>query len=814
MRSTPSRDHFPARSAGHWKTRAHSRRPGGGATFNFIGNGLTLPGNTLNGTTFTNDGIITLSAGTNILDTATLNNNGTMTWIAATFYMNNSSVLNNQSGALFDLTGDHLMSVSAGTAGTFNNSGTFRKSAGTGTSTISNPFNNTDSVQVQSGTMLFTSSGTSTGSFDVSSGALLNFSAGSHTFNAGVTLPGVGPVRVGGATLTVNSGLSTSNFELTGGTVTGGDTITVTGSMNWSAGTMSGSGVTTIQSGATLTVPTGTSTLDTRTLDNSGTITWTGGTFYINSPAVLNNLSGALFDMQSNSTMSWSATGTGTFNNTGTFRKSAGAGTSTIVDIFNNTGGTIEGQSGTLSFTGGGTHTGGTYTVSSGATVTHSAVHSFSGSFSGTISGTLENTGTFTATGGGATFNFIGNGLSLPGNTLNGTTFTNDGIITLSAGTNILDTATLNNNGTMTWIAATFYMNNSAVLNNQSGALFDLTGNHTMSVSAGTAGTFNNSGTFRKSAGTGTSSIDDPFNNTGTVEVQTGTVVMSSGGTSTGAFDVSSGALLNFSTGSHTFNAGVTLPGAGPVRVGGATLTVNSGLSTSNFEVTGGTVTGGDTITVTGSMNWSAGTMSGSGVTTIQSGATLTVPTGTSTLDTRTLDNSGTITWTGGTFYINSPAVLNNLSGALFDMQSDNTMSWSATGTGTFNNTGTFRKSAGAGISTIVDIFNNTGGAIEGQSGTLSFTGGGTHTGGGPIRSPPARQSPTVGSTRSRDLFPARSAGHWKTQAPSRRPGVVRRSTSPGTDLLCRVTPSTARLSRTTGSSPYLRAATSSTRPR
>ncbi len=347
---------------------------------------------------------------------------------------------------------------------------------------------------------------------------------------------------------------------------------------------MSGSDSTIIQSGATLTLSAGTSTLDTRTLDNSGTITWTGGTFYLNNSAVLNNLSGALFDMQSNNLLSWSVGLAGTFNNTGTIRKSAGGTTSTVADTFNNTGGTIEGQSGTLSFTGDGTHTGGTYTVSSGATVTHSAVHSFSGSFSGTISGTLQTTGTFTATGGGATFNFIGNGLTLPGSTLNGTTFTNDGIITLSTGTHILDTATLNNNGTMTWTAGTFYLNNSAVLNNQSGSLFDLTSDNTLSWSAGTAGTINNSGTFRKSAGTGTSSIDDPFNNTGTVEVQTGTVVMSSGGTSTGVFDVSSGALLNYTGGSHTFNAGVTLPGAGPVRVGGATLTVNSGLSTSSMN--------------------------------------------------------------------------------------------------------------------------------------------------------------------------------------------------------------------------------------
>ena len=350
------------------------------------------------------------------------------------------------------------------------------------------------------------------------------------------------------------------SFTVSGGTLTGAGTLTVTSIMVWSSGgTMSGSDSTIIQSGATLTLSAGTSTLDTRTLDNSGTITWTGGTFYLNNSAVLNNLSGALFDMQSNNLLSWSVGLAGTFNNTGTIRKSAGGTTSTVADTFNNTGGTIEGQSGTLSFTGDGTHTGGTYTVSSGATVTHSAVHSFSGSFSGTISGTLQTTGTFTATGGGASFNFIGNGLTLPGSTLNGTTFTNDGIITLSTGTHILDTATLNNNGTMTWTAGTFYLNNSAVLNNQSGSLFDLTSDNTLSWSAGTAGTINNSGTFRKSAGTGTSSIDDPFNNTGTASRSADPVPMLftlSGGTSTGAFDVSSGALLNYQRGFSYFQRG------------------------------------------------------------------------------------------------------------------------------------------------------------------------------------------------------------------------------------------------------------------
>ena len=74
---------------------------------------------------------------------------------------------------------------------------------------------------------------------------------------------------------------------------------------------------------------------------------------------------------------------------------------------------------------------------------------------------------------------------------------------------------------------------------------------------------------------------------------------------------------------------------------------------------------------------------------------------------------------------MNFSAVINNLPGALFDVQNDATLvRISGGGNPSFNNQGTFRKSAGAGVTTIEIFFDNTG-TIEELSGTVIFAGGG-----------------------------------------------------------------------------------------
>jgi hypothetical protein len=94
-------------------------------------------------------------------------------------------------------------------------------------------------------------------------------------------------------------------------------------------------------------------------------------------------------------------------------------------------------------------------------------------------------------------------------------------------------------------------------------------------------------------------------------------------------------------------------------------------------------------------------------------------------------DNSGTINQSGSgnvVFYASPsyPAVLNNLSGGVYDLQSDSGFVFANqqyySGGGIINNAGLFRKSGGSGVSIVGNelSFNNTG-TVEVDSGTLEF---------------------------------------------------------------------------------------------
>jgi hypothetical protein len=172
-----------------------------------------------------------------------------------------------------------------------------------------------------------------------------------------------------GNTLTLNnaSGFGANGAYLfSGGTVTGSGALTVA-NMTWSGGTMGGAGATNIVSGGTLTIS-GTVSLDTRTLNNSGTVVRTSNlTIYFYNSSVINNQSGGVFDIRNDPTFSVQS-GSSAFNNAGTFKKSAGTGTATISTDFNNTG-TVDVQSGTLSLNSGGTSTSGNFNAVSGATL-------------------------------------------------------------------------------------------------------------------------------------------------------------------------------------------------------------------------------------------------------------------------------------------------------------------------------------------------------------------------------------------------------------------------------------------------------------
>ena len=87
-------------------------------------------------------------------------------------------------------------------------------------------------------------------------------------------------------------------------------------------------------------------------------------------------------------------------------------------------------------------------------------------------------------------------------------------------------------------------------------------------------GSFNNSGTFTKSGDTGTTLFTTQgscgplsFNNTGTVNVNSGTLSLQDGKSTSGSFTVPAGSTLNFSGGTYTLDGSSSVTGAGTGRL-------------------------------------------------------------------------------------------------------------------------------------------------------------------------------------------------------------------------------------------------------
>ena len=609
-----------------------------------------------------------------------------------------------------------------------------------------------------------------------------------------VTFSGSGTTSIGGGyTLTgntiINSG--TVNFNaaviipsvtFNDGTLSGSGELTVTTALNWSDGTMSGSGKTIIPSSGVMTLSGGNEKfLSVRTLENSGTVNYSGsGTLDMRDGSTFTNQSIGLFDMQVDALIEHGFGAAPTFDNQGTFQKSGGPGTATVGVPFNNSS-PVKVQNGTLSFTlggsssgnfdvdagqtlnfGGGTHTldgsssvtgagdvtfsSGTTSIGGGYTLTgNTIINSGTVNFDSTVSvptvtfndGTLSGTGELTVTGA----------LSWSDGSMSGTGKTviaSGGVMTLSS-TNekFLSVRTLENFGTVDFTSTgTLFLENGATFTNQSIGLFDMQVNGFIDYNTGTLPTFDNLGTFQKSGGTGTATVDVTLDNSSPVQVQSGTLSFTRGGTSSGNFDVDAGQTLNFGGGTHSLDGSSSVTGAGNVSFSSGTTNIagsytptgntiiNSG--TVNFDITvsvptvtfnDGTLSGSGELTVTSALNWSDGTMSGSGKTIIPSSRVMTISsTNTKFLSVRTVENSGTVNVTGtGTLFLQDGATFTNQSIGLFDMQVDGFIDYNSGTLPSFDNLGTFQKSGGTGTTTVDVDFNNTG-TVEMQTGTLSFT--------------------------------------------------------------------------------------------
>ncbi|MDT7042999.1 FecR domain-containing protein [Candidatus Nitronereus thalassa] len=627
-----------------------------------------------------------------------------------------------------------------------------------GTNTVENPYHSKGQVNVNGGSINFKGGGTHEGGFTTSAGTTLEFGGGTHnifndvtgsgtvkvsagavninngtynitgnstsvtggilSFNAASTLTSLGPLSVSGGLINFLSAeaVSLSSFDFSGGTISGTDTVTANGPT-----TVTGSGTKIIE------VP----------FNNADTLTLESGTLRL----LGNGSHTGNFDTKSGTTLEF---GNGTQNLNGIDVSGEGevnlaggtfntSGATTISNPFNNQG-TVNVNEGSLTLQGEGAHTG-DFSTAAGTTLEFGGgTHDLIGDVTGP--GTVEvSAGAVNVNGG--TYNVTGNSTAVSGGTL-----------TFNAGATLtsLGPVSISNGGLMRLFANATHTNDFSILTGSTlefgGGTHDLSGIDFLGLGTVnlTGGTFNT---------TGTTTMNNPFNNQGTVNVNEGSLTLQGDGTHTGSFTTADNTTLEFSGGTHDLTGDVTGPGtvevsAGAVNVNGGTYSVTGNSTT----VSGGTLTfnAGATLTSLGPVSISNGGLlrlfTGAIHTNtfnIGTGSTLEFGGGINEVAGSSLSGPGTVRVTGGE--LKTPGKLFELSA---DLQTENILfqqTGGFTNIGSAGNTGSDALQVGThsldAFGNLNPLFDISGGELttDGVSGDLIQTlpGGGTVTAGGSI---------------------------------------------------------------------------------
>jgi hypothetical protein len=448
-----------------------------------------------------------------------------------------------------------------------------------------------------------------------------------------------------------------------------------------------------------------------------------------------------VFDFQGDGTLSVAGGGgpAPTFNLTagGTLKKSGGSGTYTFnpaVFLQVLSGGTIACEAGTLQLPSQTTtYAGGVnFNAAAGAVIDLAPAEGgvvINGQFTGSnVGGTVRLKEGYLSTlagSGGATFNFAGNTFQWQGGAIESSPtnpFINAGTMNIT-GTPFLHGQGFINQGLLAQSGTgAFNVPSGRVLTNAASGIFDIRNNNGLTGLGGGGPNpfFNNYGTLRKSAGTGTSVIDQVivFNNIqGTIRVDTGTLVFARGMTTRdgtgdgGTFVVAPGATLQLTDGTNDAVYHGTYTGSG-----GGTILMSGGYIPPDDYKTG------VIFNFPGAMfQWTGGAIGGyQNTVPVTNAGTITVAGSANKATFGYFNNNGTILHTGsGSLAVSAPnggGIFSNNPGATYDLQSDADVAYGAG----LNNFGLFKKSAGAGISAVEAPFHNAG-VVEVNSGSIQF---------------------------------------------------------------------------------------------
>jgi hypothetical protein len=632
------------------------------------------------------------AGGFKYVSAVTLQNQGTVRWLADALYLQSGGIVDNQ--GLWDAEADLSLFNNGGAMPAFLNSGTFRKSAGSGTLVVSSiGFVNSGLVQAQSGTIQFN---------------------GGSVFNAGSSFSGAGRTLMASGTNTFNGSFAASNLGFASGTLQGNAAL-LNGQVDWTGGTLQGSW--TVAAGQALNgqagnfkVLSGAGTV----LANQGRIGWdTGEALYLQSGALLRNE--ALFEAGASAALLNNGGAQPGFANTasGTLRAAAGQTLSVGAVGFVNQGGRIEALAGgTVNFNGHGASFEDGSLFTGAGTVLSNANNSFAGRL--TAENLRLNSNTHAGLGAVVQGNLLFAGGALAGTWEVAAGHRLSGVAGNFKYLSGADTV-LTNRGLLSWdTGEALYLQSGASLVNH--ALLEASTSTAFLNNGGAQPTLVNrsSGVLRAAAG-------QTFN--------IGSVALRNEG---GQLDAAAGATLQYSGGDALFQHGSRFTGAGRnLVVSNASFQGNQ--QSGNLVLQGGTFSG-DAAVVQGLLRWTGGTLAGGW--TVAAGQQLQVADGSFKYlsgAATTLLNQGTLALESGqAIYLQSGAALVNaglLSGAQGSALLNN---GGAQPTLTNTAAGTLHAQAGASVNIGSVALQNQGGVLLADAGaTLQVSGGNASFGAG-----------------------------------------------------------------------------------
>jgi RHS repeat-associated protein len=670
------------------------------------------------------------------LNERTLVNNGSLSLSSSYFTMSNGARLENSGTFTANTESTENIVHPVGADPLIVNTGVVRKTSGTGTTNIKVGFENRGSVKAETGTLAFSSSEPLT----LTTGSSLEGSVkatGSAVTAQSFSMPS-GTLTLSG-TLSVETGCSAtvSGLNIASGNIKGGGVLTVSNALTWNSGSMSGTGSTVLLSGATGSMSN--ASLNERTLVNKGSLSIPSGYFSMPNGSRLENSGTLTVDTESTEGIVHNGGAAPLIVNTGTIRKSSGGGETKIKVGLENSGG-LKAETGSIVFPmsaepvslksksvlGGviklqgpaataqdftmssGTLVlgGGSLSVESGFIASTAAFSQSNGTLKG--AGTLEVSNTFTWTGGSmagsGTTNLLASSTGTVSDvTINERVLLNGGSLSLSGNyLSMRATAILENTGTLTLNAE----------GEETGIIHPFSEFGALLI---------NSGTIRKSSGTGATTIRADLANYGTVQSGPGKLnfesdqiaLLASGSTLVGEVQFQGPEVV----------AEDVVSSGGTLTVGGmSSLKIAGGFSVNAADlVLKGPVEGAGNLKVTGSLTWAGSKMSGGGRTVLAAGATGSASE--ARLEERTFVNEGTLTLPTKFLQLRDAATFENQ--GTFNANTEGfELGIVVGGKGAeplILNTGVFQKTAGTGTTEVEAPFNNSG-VIREQSGHLDIT--------------------------------------------------------------------------------------------